>query len=209
MLAITFLVAWLPQWVGRRGGNGLTTAAIGLALLCGFSQAHVRRSMTQLAISDTSVGEGANRILANDRAHYVNPVLALIERLDPATVAVFPEGSIINFLTACPNPTPFYNFVPTGYSIFGEDRILGSLRDTPPDVIVLCERDTSEFGYRYFGTDYAQETLQWIEQNYQFKRKWGKWPLRGKDHGTAVWRRLFGDPPLHRGNYGIAVLKRR
>jgi len=189
MLATTFLVAWLPQWVNRRGGSGLTTAAIGLALLCGFSQAHLRRSMTQLAISDTSVGEGANRILANDRAHYVNPVVALIERLDPATVAVFPEGSIINFLTACPNPTPFYNFVPTGYSIFGEERILGALRATPPDVIVLCDRDTSEFGFRYFGTDYARETLRWIEQEYQVERVFGEAPLRGKGYGIAVWRR--------------------
>lgn len=189
MLAITFLIAWLPQWVTRRGGSGVTTAAIGLALLCGFSQAHVRRSMEQLAMSDTAVGEGANRILTNERAHYVNPVLALIERLDPATVAVFPEGSIINFLTACPNPTPFYNFVPTGYSIFGEQRILDSLRDTPPDVIVLCERDTSEFGSRYFGTDYARQTLQWIEQNYRVERVFGEQPLRGKGYGIAVWRR--------------------
>ena len=189
MLAITWLLAWFPRWVERRGGHRGAAVTCGLGLLVGFGQAHVQRSASYLAISDTAVGEGANRILANDRAHYVNPVLALLERLEPASVAVFPEGSIINFLSRSPNPTPFYNFVPTGFAIFGEARILGALRTNPPEVIVLCERDTSEFGYRYFGTDYAQQVLRWIEQGYQVERVFGARPLRGEGYGIAVLRR--------------------
>jgi len=189
LLAITWLLAWFPAWIQGRGGHRWTAVACGLGLLFGFAQAHVGRSMAALAQSDTAVGEGANRILANDRAHFVNPVLALLERLKPESVVVFPEGAIINFLSGCPNPTPFYNFVPTGFAIFKEPRILGALQANPPEVIVLCERDTSEFGFRYFGTDYAAQTLRWIEQDYVVERTFGAPPLRGEGYGIAVLRR--------------------
>jgi hypothetical protein len=189
MVASTALVAWIPHWIRDRSGHGPTSAGIGLAMLIGFSQSQLRVSKFELDLKKTAVGVGANRILADDRAHFVKLALARIRELKPKTMAVFPEGSIFNFLSQIPNPTPFYNFVPTGYAIFGEDRILGSLRSQPPDVLVMIEKDTSEFGYRYFGVDYAQATQKWIDQTYVRDQLFGNEPLRDKRFGIRIWRR--------------------
>ena len=189
VLALTAMLSWLPAWHRHRGRSALTVLAVHLALIVGFTQSHVRRSVDALARSKTAVGQGANELYSNERAHFVNPVLALLERLAPSSLAVFPEGAMLNFLAGIPNPTPFYNFVPTGYAIFGEARILDALKATPPEVLVLCDRDTSEFGFRYFGQDYAQQTRAWMEKHYREERVFGSTPLTGQGYGIAVWKR--------------------
>ncbi|HEY0780822.1 MAG TPA: hypothetical protein VGE98_00090, partial [Thermoanaerobaculia bacterium] len=60
----------------------------------------------------------------------------------------------------------------------------------PPDAIALVHKDTSEYGARFFGRDYAQRLAAWIDEKYQ--------PLA-----------LAGAPPFTGRRFGIQLLVRR
>ena len=62
-----------------------------------------------------------------------------------ATIAVLPEGVMLNYLLRRDSPLRVINLMPPELLAFGEDDILRSLTSTPPDFIVLVHRDTSEY----------------------------------------------------------------
>jgi hypothetical protein len=189
LLVSTAMMAWLPSWVARRGGCGVRTAGVCGGILAAFVAVTIYKSNALLADKTIPIGSGADRFLADGRGEYVKPALAAIAKLPGDTMAVFPEGSILNYLTRRANPTPFYNYMPTGFSIFGETPILQSLQQAPPDVVVMVEKDTSEFGFRYFGTDYGREIRKWLEQKYVIAHQLGEMPLSGQGFGILVLRR--------------------
>ena len=79
--------------------------------------------------------------------------------------------------------------MPAEFAVFGKDRILKAFVDNPPDFIVLVHKDTSEFGYRYFGVDYGQSLAKWVVKNYQ----------------PAV---IVGAPPFSSNKFGMLLLQR-
>jgi hypothetical protein len=96
---------------------------------------------------------------------------------------------MLNYLSRRVSPVPYTDFMPTEFAIFGEDAILDSFRANPPDYIALVHKDTSEFGYQFFGRDYGQQVYAWIEENYR----------------PAA---LIGDMPLQDARFGILFLQR-
>ena len=73
---------------------------------------------------------------------------------------------ILNYLSRLANPTPYVYFMPSDVLIYGEQHMLDGFRSTPPDLVVLVHKDTSEFGARFFGTDYGRPLYGWIRENY-------------------------------------------
>ncbi|MEE2885898.1 MAG: glycosyltransferase family 39 protein [Planctomycetota bacterium] len=191
LVVSTAMMAWLPAWVVRRGGSGVRAAGVCGGVLAAFAVVTIYKSTELLADKTVAVGTGPDQIFAKEdwRGDVVNAALVAIEKLPGDTMAVFPEGSLLNYLTRRRNPTPFYNYMPTGFSIFGEAPILQSLQKTPPDVVVLVDKDTSEFGFQYFGTHYAQQTAAWLGQNYIIAQQLGAEPLTGQGFGILVLRR--------------------
>ncbi len=106
------------------------------------------------------------------------------------TLAVLPEGAMINYLARRENPTPYINFMPLEVLVFGEGNILSAFERRPPDFVLLVHKDTSEYGPRFFGADYALRIGEWIHGGYE--------PV------CAV-----GQPPLESDRFGMALLKRR
>ena len=47
--------------------------------------------------------------------------------------------------------------------LFGEQQMLRSLQTHLPDFVLVLHVDYDEFGYRFFGRDYGQRILAWIE----------------------------------------------
>jgi hypothetical protein len=105
------------------------------------------------------------------------------------TLTVFPEGLMFNYLTRRESASPYTAFLPTFFSVF-DKAILESLQEKPPDFVLLVERSTIEYGYRYFGIDYATEVLQWIEENYIEISQIGKKPFTGEGFGIVVMKRI-------------------
>jgi hypothetical protein len=107
-------------------------------------------------------------------------------------VVVIPEGAMINYLSRRRNPTPYLNFLPPEMSYYGESAMLGSMKATCPEFIVLVRRNIKEFGEADFGATprYGKQMMDWINQEY-------------------VTAKLIGDEPFENDGMGIKIMKRR
>ena len=98
---------------------------------------------------------------------------AALDALEPivapgASLAVLPEGVMLNYLLRRETPLPFVNFMPPEVLAFGEDAMVHALERHPPDIVVFVHRDTSEYGFELFGTDpeYGRRIMTWIRARY-------------------------------------------
>jgi hypothetical protein len=108
-----------------------------------------------------------------------------------ATIAVLPEGVMLNYLMRRDSPLRLVNFMPPELIAFGENEIIRSLEAAPPDFVLLVHKDTSEYGDPRFGIDprYGLETMRWVNARYR--------PVR-----------VIGRDPLSEGGFGMVILRR-
>jgi hypothetical protein len=108
------------------------------------------------------------------------------------TLVALPEGIILNVLLRRRNPTPHMNFMPPEILIFDEQAILASLEATPPDWIALVHKDTSEYGPRFFGRDYARRLAAFVRRDYRRVGRTGDVPFEPEArYGIELWRRTI------------------
>ncbi|HEX4055637.1 MAG TPA: hypothetical protein VHX86_15335 [Tepidisphaeraceae bacterium] len=193
MLLLIALFGWIPKAVRRHGGSAaLFLSGIGgvwaVVLL-------VHLAMTAAATKrlTTSVGTGPDQFWADaSRADVVNSAILAAEQIIPGnkTLACFPEGIMINYLSRRQTATPYVNFNPPDLLLFGEDQMVAAMNATPPDYIFLVHKDTSEFGERFFGRDYGRKLFAWIDENYVEQPlpmlDLGAEPLRGNRFGIRL-----------------------
>jgi hypothetical protein len=192
MMMATALFDWTPAWIRRRGGSSLMFAAGTMAVWLVAVGVHLYVNVEgHWSRKTVTVSRGADAFRADGRGVFVNAVLAEIaQRLGPeGTLAVFPDGEMLNYLARRRSPTPFIKFAPPEMIMFREARILEAFRAHPPDLIVIVHKDTAEYGVPFFGRDYGCDLWHWITANYR--------PVR-----------LFGAPPLQDQRFGIAILER-
>lgn len=193
MLVVVALVSWLPAWLDSRGRAGWVLRAAAIALFAAAATAHLRITSSFLAAKSQQVGSGPDRFRADARGALVNAALEELRAQAPpgATLAVLPEGVMLNWLSRRMNPTPYVNFMPPELALFGEREILAAFEDRPPDFVLLVHKDTSEYGFPLFGPDYGTALASWIQERYQSVRQ-------------------LGQPPLVPGTvFGILFLRRR
>jgi hypothetical protein len=105
--------------------------------------------------------------------HNADRARALSELKPTGTLAVFPEGITINYLTRTTTPLSFHTFTPPETADPRvEDQILREIEAHPPDRIAIVNRDVREYGYRGFGVDYDQRLARWIFAHYAVERRW-------------------------------------
>jgi hypothetical protein len=121
------------------------------------------------------VGSGGDKIVAYsptvDPFHgTVEIALSWIEKNVPpdATLAVLPEGAMINYLSRRVNPTPHLVWVPPLMAVFGQTNMTAAFEKNSPDYVLIIARSASEFGVSFFGYDprYGMELMRWIEGHY-------------------------------------------
>lgn len=190
LLLVAALVGWLPRRIERlRPGAGalvrvasLGTVAVAVAGLLGVTRHFV-------SAKTVPVSRGADLLLAGGpgRARAVNRLLHEIDARVGAreTLAVLPEGVMLNYLTRRVNPTGYLNFMPPELLMFGESAMLEAFREHPPDFIVLAHRPTREYGLPFFGIDYGQTLHRWIAGAYHPIAQIGETPLR-EDRGFGL-----------------------
>jgi hypothetical protein len=176
LLLVALAVFWIPGMLQRRGWPGeawraaaLAAVAVGVGWLLMLTGSYYR--MKTLA-----VGEGGDRFYVFDarvepRGHYFLEALDTLRRSMPegATLAVLPDGALLNYLLRRPNPTPYYLVTPWEMRAFGgEAAVFSRLTDAAPDFFVLAKLDMSEYGPRFFGFDsaYGARTRSWLEEHY-------------------------------------------
>ena len=122
----------------------------------------------------TLVGSGGDAFWADPsaqenerRGRAVNLMLHSLAELPPqATLAVVPEGAMINYLSRRENPTGYINLMPPEVIMFGQERIAAAFATHPPDYVLLVHSDPSDYGYRSFA-DYAGQIAMWVQEHYE------------------------------------------
>ncbi|HUP46575.1 MAG TPA: hypothetical protein VM779_13800, partial [Thermoanaerobaculia bacterium] len=107
------------------------------------------------------------------RAVVLNAFFAELEKRQPRSLVVVPEGLALNYLTQIPTPLSFYTFTPAEAADPEiEQRIVRELETTPPEMIAVVTRTVSDFGYRGFGIDYNRDMAAHIGRHYRLEREW-------------------------------------
>jgi hypothetical protein len=196
-VALAVLLVWLvPRWLEHGRGRGEIFRAVASLTFASGITLYLAISFGIYRMKDLRIGSDGDAIVAFgpsqtwQGAAVVDALRALEAAPPNATVAVVPEGVMINYLSRRDNPTPYINLMVPEVLTFGESVIQHAFEKTPPDYILLVHKDTSEYGMPYFGSDprYGQEIMRWIGSRY-----------------TQV--EVIGRTPLQKGGYGIAVLK--
>lgn len=196
--AIYFVFWFLPNTLQRWNVQPVIFRTILFCLLTIGATRLVALSTRIYGKKTFGVGHGADKILGwqpkvDPVSRDMEAALKWIEANCPAnaTLAAIPEGVMLNYLSRRANPTPYNFILPVFQERFGEDVILAAYQKTPPDYVALIQRDTSEFGFDYFGQTeaYGLKMMHWIKANYL--------PVH-----------LIGHEPLQNGAFGIKIFKR-
>lgn len=174
---------------------------IGLVLLIGFGNLFAQ-SQLLYAQKNLTLGKGGDRIVtygltskqSQGQSRVVSDTLSWTEKYMPtnATLAVLPEGIMLNYLTRRVNPTPCLFWDPNVLAVFGESRMTAVFEQNPPDYIFIVNRDFSEFGVGNFGSspDFGLGLMQWVQTNYQAEA-------------------VIENQTVTNGSFSIKILKRR
>ncbi|HEV2329768.1 MAG TPA: hypothetical protein VGY56_13380 [Verrucomicrobiae bacterium] len=154
-----------------------------------------QQSARNYSLQNVAVGSGDDKMFASssvERANAYNAALDWVRTNVPrnATLAVLPQAPMINFLTGRINPTPCVFWDQIAISIFGEAKMTAAFEKSPPDYVVLVDRkvlvDSGDLG----SPGYGHDVMQWIKQNYQAQVLFGTEPLKSRQFGIEILKRL-------------------
>jgi hypothetical protein len=138
-------------------------AAVAAALLLGFSAAALRQAHLVLPSLSAPIHDGA--YLARPVEARISGIALNWLRANTApdsTLAVLPEGAILNVLSGRPNPTPYVYLDHPALLRFGEPAVLAAYSNALPDTLVLVDIRASS----KFGVDYAQSLMSFLDPLY-------------------------------------------
>ena len=147
LVAFAVLVDRLPAKAGRSGSSPAIVRAGAIALVALVVLTHAGTSILSVRDETAPIGDGPDRFMTTPTvARDTAAMLALIDRTVPAneTLAVVPEGALLNFLTKRVNPTPYLMLTPTEFANYGETRIVEAFRANPPAAILFVPRAGSQ-----------------------------------------------------------------
>jgi hypothetical protein len=199
-VAAVYLLLWfLPQLLQKYSvRRNFFRATIWLLLLTGFLRLFVQSQVTYRN-KNVPVGHGKDVLLAFDEK--VNPAgpaiqsaLDWMEKNVPrqSTLAVLPEGAIVNYLGRWRNPTRYLAWDPAQIAGFGQDNMISAFENNCPDYVMLIHRDSFDYGVKFFGQEekFGLKLMQWIEANYQPVYLVGNEPLRNSLFGIKILKRI-------------------
>lgn len=195
LLFLYLALEWLPSKIEKAFGNASIFFGAVLAFVVVMTVWYGRESTKIYSFKDFPIGAWPDKIISYKRLitngmdlkmtiEDINSIMKPTDRF-----VAMPEGVMLNYLTRRKNPTGFINFVPSEITMFGENHMLEKLKSTRPEYIVLVHKDTSEYGFRYFGTDYGRNIFSWIESKYEPVQQRGAVPFKGRAFGILIMRR--------------------
>ena len=140
-------------------------ATLAFALLLGFSSAAIRLQAATLRQWDIRHPVHDNAFRADPvNANAFNAALEWIrDNTKPgSTLAVLPEGAILNVLSDRPNPTPYVSMEEQAWPRYDEAALLAAYSNSPPDTLVLVRKPQDAA----FGTDYGRSLMALLDPLY-------------------------------------------
>jgi hypothetical protein len=202
--AAIFLLLWYLPGVLERYGvrRQLLRSNVWLILMTAFVRLFVQ-SQNVMSTKTLAVGNGQDKVFTfNEKTHPAGPAvqsaLAWLEsNASPnATLAVLPEGVMVNFLSRRFNPTKYLIWNPAEIVGFGQSTMTATFCENPPDYVMLIHRDSSEYGVKFFGQEerFGLKLMQWIQANYEPVCLIGNEPLRNSLFGIKILKRITVNP---------------
>lgn len=191
LMVVFALWEWVPRSLQRLGGQLIVFRGAVLAAWLVTIVVHITFSEKLFNNKKTPVGSGDDVFWSDGRGMFVNKALQVLsEQKRPGdTLAVLPEGIMLNYQLRMKTPTPYTEFMPPSIMLYGEEEILKSFERHPPDWIALIHRDDSEYGPRFFGQDYGLLLSRWITRNYIFTNRIGAIPFSSNFFGILIGKR--------------------
>lgn len=88
-------------------------------------------------------------------------------------IVILPETPFVNFITDRDSDSYYNSLIPLYVEAFGEDDIIKHFKETKPEYIVINNRDTSDYGYKYMCKDYALRFCSFVKQDYSSVKIFG------------------------------------
>jgi dolichyl-phosphate-mannose-protein mannosyltransferase len=191
LLLVAVVLDWWPAELERRRWNGAVFRGTALGLLALFVYAHLQATAYQLSRQRYALGRGADRLLGDERAGVLAKAADVLKTSAAPgdTLTVLPEGLLLNYMLRRRSASPYIDYMPSEVTHYGEPVLLAALQRSPPDWIALVDKDTSNFGARYFGQDYGVELMSWTVDAYEPWSLIGPLPFSGQGFGVALLRR--------------------
>lgn len=169
VLIVAGLTGELPSRVSRDSTTRRLFAHWATSLVVAVIVVHLGFSARVWRGQQVAFAAGGDRLVGDAQARFLSMLVERLEaRLQPgATLAVLPEGVMVNYLARRENPTPYVNFMPPELLMFGERRILSAFQAAPPDFVLLTNRDAADYGLGLLGTDHGRELMGWIEASFE------------------------------------------
>jgi hypothetical protein len=195
--AIYFLMWLLPGLLEERcqapakyfRAMFLPALLIGFMFLWGYSE-------YMYSFKREPIGAGGDQVITYgpgmNQGDETKTALAWMNQNLPAnaTLAVVPQGIILNYLTRRANPTPCLFWDPNLLAVCGQKEMTERFEAHPPDYVLLVGGDHTGWGIAYFGSipSDGAEVMNWIRKNYQAMS-------------------VIGHEPLHDSQFGLEFLK--
>lgn len=192
MLMVCLLIYFLPTWVKSNNGNGLFVKIMSLALLVSFAFAQHIQSDKYYAAKTAAIASDRDLFYGTpEMAEMMNLVVNKINKtLKPnETLLVVPEGVMINYLARRIDPIRETELTPPAIDMWGEKELLHQVVNAKPDYVLFVNRDTSEFGFSQFGSDYGVSIMKEIKDKYKPSWLVGKKPDPQKNFTFILFKR--------------------
>ncbi|MFQ5890192.1 MAG: glycosyltransferase family 39 protein [Gemmatimonadota bacterium] len=176
LLTIVILVDRMPAFLSRRWEGGGLFRSVSVVCVGALAGVCVGISHQNYAAKESAVGRGSDRLyVGSHEAPRLGALLQrVLERVDQelgpgAPIAVLPEGAGLNYWLRRPLPTPYVSTMPPELAAYGASAILTSLGLNPPELILLVNRDVTEYGPPRFGADPSSGSavLAWVRRRYE------------------------------------------
>jgi hypothetical protein len=200
MPGTVFVAAWIageaPRWIARRDGHAGFYRTVVVAVIVATALLHLRVTDKWYSGKTVVVGSGADAFRAGPEGEAVRRIAEALRRHAGAgdTLAVVPEGAMVNYLERRKNPAKFVTLLPVEFTLFGEAPIVDAFRRHPPDWVVISAREVKEFGFDQIGVDYGRDLMDWIERHYVQVDEIEVPAIRDQSHGRAILGRFQPGP---------------
>ena len=176
--AVCVMVCFLGSWQAHfRVQTVPALRWTAIAMLCIVTSVYFTLSIRQWNARTLAMGTGADRFLiAPERNSSLDMFEAVQSLPSNASIAVVPQGAMLNYLGRRENSTGFIVIMPPEVLMFGEDKISAAFIRNPPEYVLIAKCDLSEYGYRSL-TEYAPQLATMIDANYTGKSHGEGWVL--------------------------------
>lgn len=167
---IVFIYVLFEELPGRKlYSRALALAWVPLFVLIGVSSLANQRAVYETRADNiVTTPRGVYHDRLPDRAKTSDELFRFLERREPKSMVVVPEGLAFNWLAGIKSSIPYHTFSPAELpDALSQEIVIEALERDPPELLLLIRRDYGEFGFVGIGVDYGEELVRTIKCLYE------------------------------------------